>query len=71
MLPKSLRVTRRVIDSAFAMPKSSTLMRSSSVMRTFFGFRSPWSSDAQVAIVERHFEAVRRFEKMRELGSRC
>src|SRR6476660_7615305 len=43
MLPKSLRVTFRLSESALAMPKSRTLMSPDPVSRTLRGLRSPWT----------------------------
>ena len=45
MLPKSLRVTLRLSESALAMPKSSTLIAPVAEIRTLPGLRSPWTSD--------------------------
>ena len=45
MLPKSLRVTFRLSDSALAIPKSRTLTRSSVVTLMLRGLRSPCSSE--------------------------
>jgi hypothetical protein len=47
-LPKSFRVTFRLSDNAFAIPKSSTFTCPDEVMRMFRGFRSLWCSEVSV-----------------------
>ena len=68
MLPKSLRVTFRLSDSALAMPKSRTLTLSAAEHPDVARLQVAVQQRTKVASVDRRLEAVRRFEEMAQLN---
>ena len=67
MLPKSLRVTFRLSDSALAMPKSRTLMLVAVEHADVAGLEIAVQQRPKLPAVDRRFEAVRGFEKLAQL----
>ena len=67
MLPKSLRVTLRLSDSAFAIPKSKTLISSSAEHADVARFQIAVEQRPALLAVERDGEGMRGFEELAEL----
>ena len=68
-LPNAAVVKRPVSDSPFEIPKSSTLTCCRELMRMFFGLRSAWTSDLELAPLDFCGEAVRLFQERGHVGS--